>query len=63
MKNFKLNVFFEGVKAELQKVNWPTREDTIGTTMVVLVVVGIIAVYLGVVDAVVSRLAQVIIGS
>lgn len=62
MKNFKPTVFYGEVKDELTKVNWPTRQDTLGTSAVVLVVVGIITAYLGVVDAIVSRLAQLVIG-
>ncbi len=62
MKNFKPAVFYKQVREELSKVNWPTREATIRTSAVVLVVVGIITAYLGAVDAVVSRLAAMVIG-
>ncbi|MBQ3034323.1 MAG: preprotein translocase subunit SecE [Deferribacterales bacterium] len=62
MKNFKPSVFYKQVKEELSKVNWPTREATVRTSAVVLVVVGLITAYLGVVDAIVSRLAAVVIG-
>lgn len=62
MKKFKPVSFYNQVKDELKKVSWPTREATITTSIVVLVVVGLITAYLGVVDFIVSKLAQQVIG-
>lgn len=62
MKSFNPVSFYNQVKEELKKVNWPTREITISTSIVVVVVVGLITAYLGIVDAIVSRLAQQVIG-
>ncbi len=58
----KMSDFFGNVKAELQKVTWPSRKDTYGSTMVVIVVVIFCAVYLGVVDMILSSLIQVVLG-
>ena len=44
------------VVAELKKVYWPPRSETFAFTGVVLVVVSFIAVYLGVVDYILSLL-------
>jgi len=46
---------------ELKKVTFPNRRETLGTTAVVLVLVFIIAVFLGVVDFGLSRLVKFII--
>ena len=46
---------------ELKKVTWPNRKETLGTTGVVLVLVVIIAVYLGLVDYGLSRLVRIIV--
>ncbi len=62
MKSFNPVSFYNQVRDELKKVNWPAREITISTSIVVVVVVGLITAYLGVVDAIVSRLAGQIIG-
>lgn len=62
MKNFKPKLFFNQVKDELQKVNWPTRQATVSTSLVVVVVVAMITVYLGIADAIISRLMRLIIG-
>ena len=62
MKSFNPVSCYNQVRDELKKVNWPARETTISTSIVVVVVVGLITAYLGVVDAIVSRLAGQIIG-
>jgi preprotein translocase subunit SecE len=57
-----LKSFFEEVKNELQKVTWPDRALTVGTTMVVLVLVMVMAVFLGVVDIALAKLIQYLVG-
>jgi preprotein translocase subunit SecE len=39
--------FFREVKVELQKVTFPTRQETVGSTIVVLILTVILATYLG----------------
>ncbi len=46
--------FFRDVRSELRKVTFPTRKETIASTVVVLIAVFAIAIYLGGVDAVLS---------
>ncbi|AFG36643.1 preprotein translocase subunit SecE [Spirochaeta africana] len=46
----KLVQFFKDSAAELKKVVWPTRDEVISNTKVVLVSVVIIAAALGLVD-------------
>jgi preprotein translocase subunit SecE len=43
---------------ELKKVTWPGRRETLGTTLVVLILVFIIAAFLGVVDMGLSALVK-----
>lgn len=62
MKKFRPKEFLSQVIEELKTVTWPTRENTISTSIVVVVVVGLITVYLGVVDFIVSKLARLLIG-
>jgi preprotein translocase subunit SecE len=42
--------FLREVKIELKKVTWPSRKQTVGTTLVVIVLVIIISLFLGIVD-------------
>ena len=46
--------FFYDVRSELRKVTFPNRKETLASTGVVIVVVFIIAIYLGVVDFILS---------
>lgn len=43
--------FFKEVRAELKRVTWPSKKETLGATSVVVVLVMIMAIYLGLVDA------------
>jgi preprotein translocase subunit SecE len=54
--------FLREVKVELKKVAWPTRKQTIGSTVVVIVLVMIISFFLGVVDIGLSSLIRVTLG-
>jgi preprotein translocase subunit SecE len=53
--------FLREVKIELKKVTWPSRKQTIGSTVVVLVIVIIISLFLGVVDLGLSSLIRVVL--
>jgi preprotein translocase subunit SecE len=46
--------FLRDVRSELRKVTFPTRKETLASTAVVIVVVFIVAMYLGIVDVVLS---------
>ncbi len=58
----KTNEFFANVKAELKKVTWPTRKDTYASSLVVIVLVLVSAVFLGGVDLILARLIRMILG-
>jgi preprotein translocase subunit SecE len=53
--------FLREVKVELKKVTWPSRKQTMGSTVVVLVIVTIISLFLGVVDAGLSGLIRAVL--
>ena len=57
----RVREFFTEVLAEFRRVNWPSREDVAASTAVVLVVVFVLAMYLGAVDVGLSRLVGVIL--
>ena len=50
--------FLGEVKAELKKVTWPTRHETINSTYVVLAVVGVVSLFLAMVDGVLAWLVR-----
>ena len=50
----KLREFFEGVVFEMKKVSWPNWEELKGSTIVVLVLSGILALFLFGIDRVLA---------
>ena len=54
--------YLREVVVELKKVIWPSRKETMGSTAVVLVIVGLAAVFLGIVDLILSRLVKLLVG-
>lgn len=53
--------FLREVWIELKKVTWPSRKQTVGSTVVMIILVMIISLFLGMVDMGLSRLIQVIL--
>lgn len=49
--------FFNEVHIELSKVVWPTYSEFMGSTVVVIFVVAVFAIYFAVVDAAMSKAA------
>ncbi len=52
----KIKQFFRDVKVEAVKVVYPSREELIGSTWVVIVTVLIMSFFLGIIDLSLSRL-------
>ncbi|SLM27793.1 hypothetical protein MTBBW1_1110054 [Desulfamplus magnetovallimortis] len=53
--------FLREVQAELRKVTWPNRKQTAGSTFVVIIMVFIVAAFLGLVDITLSKLVQLVL--
>jgi preprotein translocase subunit SecE len=53
--------YFKETRAELRKVNWPTRRQAINLTLIVLAVTAFMAALLGVIDYLFSQLFSLII--
>jgi preprotein translocase subunit SecE len=58
----KIMAFVNEVKAEIRKVTWPTKDELIGTTIVVCILVVVFAFILGAMDGFSSFLIRRIIG-
>ena len=53
--------FLSEVKGEVKKVTWPSKKEAMGGTMVVLVVVFLMAVFLGLVDLLLSKIVEALL--
>ena len=58
----KVMTFVNEVKAEIKKVTWPSKDELIGTTIVVCILVVVFAFILGAMDGASSFLIRKIIG-
>ena len=56
-----LKTFLSEVKIELKKCTWPTRQELIGSTMVVVISVLIIGVFVGLSDTVLMGLLRAVL--
>ena len=58
----KLTSFVKEVRAEFTKVSWPTREDLISSTGVVLAFSAVFAVLIGIFDLIISFIWGILLG-
>lgn len=52
--------FFKDIKLEMVKVSWPTRNELIGSTIVVMVSLILLSAFIGVCDLFLSKLVNII---
>ena len=58
----KIQKWWRETIGELRKVTWPTKEEALKMTKIVIVVVLATALFLGVVDFIFSRLVGLLLG-
>lgn len=56
----KVTAFFNDVKLEMSKVSWPTKDELIGSTIVVLVSLAVLSIFIGVCDIILSKIINII---
>lgn len=54
----QLITFLQEVKEELNKVVWPSREQTIKMTLIVIIVTVIVGAFIGGIDYLLAQLTQ-----
>ncbi len=57
----KLTRFFSEVKTEMKKVSWSTRKELVSSTRIVIVSVFFLALFIGIIDFIISRVVNSII--
>ncbi len=58
----KLTNFVKDVRTEFSKVSWPTREDLVSSTGVVLAFSAVFAVFIGMFDLIISFVWGILLG-
>ena len=57
----KVSKFLNEVKTEMGKVSWSTKKELIDSTWIVIVTVFLLAVFIGVIDFIISRAVNSVI--
>ena len=57
----RIITFLKEAKLELKKVNWPTRQETLKFTLIVVVISVLVAAFLGGLDVIFSKLLERVI--
>jgi len=57
----KAKQFINDVTVELKKVSWSTRDELIGSTTAVIILVIILAIFIGACDVVLSKIVDMAI--
>lgn len=52
--------FFKDIKLEMGKVSWPTKNELIGSTIIVLVSLTLLSLFIGICDAGLSAMVNII---
>jgi len=58
----RIKLYLSETRTELKKVTWPSRQDLIDSTKVVIVATLIVTVFIGLVDQVLSRIIKLVFG-
>ena len=57
----RVSEFLRGVREEMERVSWPSREELIGSVVVVFVGVSLLACYIGVLDFFLSKIVHTLL--
>ena len=63
MPNLNIFKFIKEVREELAKVVWPSREQTIRYTILVIIVVVVVGFFLGGLDFLLTKLTAFLLGN
>ena len=56
----KVAGFFNDIKLEMSKVSWPTKDELIGSTIIVIVSLAMLSIFIGICDLVLSKIVNII---
>jgi preprotein translocase subunit SecE len=56
----KLTGFFKDIGLEMAKVSWPSKDELIGSTVIVMISLAILSAFIGVCDVILSKIVNVI---
>ncbi len=54
----KIQMFVENVQKEMAKVSWPTKDELMNSSVIVVVVSSLFAIYIFFADLIISKLVE-----
>ena len=60
--SLNIKTFINGVQKEFNRISWPSSQETKMTTIAVLMLVGVMAVYFALIDQVILKALSWILG-
>jgi preprotein translocase subunit SecE len=58
----RIKTYISETRTELKKVTWPSRQDLVDSTRVVIIATLLMTLFIGVVDQVLSRIIKLVFG-
>ena len=58
----RIRRYLASVRAEVQRVSWPSRREVITFTILIFMMVVVLGLYLGLVDLVLQRILSLLLG-
>ena len=58
----KVRQFLIDAKTELMRVTWPSQKQTMASTLVVIMIAFVMAIYFGIIDFGLAKLIKLILG-
>ena len=57
----RFSTFFAGVREEMKQVSWPSRDELVGSALVVFVGVALLAIFISACDFLLSKAASLLL--
>ena len=58
----KIVKFLKETKAEMRKVTWPTRDELVGSTKIVIIATLVVTLFIGIVDQILTLIIRRLLG-
>ncbi len=58
----KIKTFLSETRAEMRKVTWPTRDELIGSTKIVIIATFVVTLFIGIVDQILTLIIRRLLG-
>jgi preprotein translocase subunit SecE len=58
----KIIKFLRETRAEMKKVTWPTRDELIGSTKIVIIATLVVTLFIGIIDQILTLIIRRLLG-